>query len=144
MLNGTLSQRRLLFLPRLLHQHLLHHATLQHQLILELSLLRLSELRQFLNDVLAVFETESSNDLSSFAVPLRLRHIVVLVAHVHVTRCIRGVLFAAVVEARELLLELLGASSHVLLPLRLPLTDLRSQLGLNLQILNKAINEFIL
>ena len=35
-------------------------------------------------------------------------------------------------------------ASHVLLSLRLPLTDLRGQLCLNLQILNKAINEFVL
>ena len=32
----------------------------------------------------------------------------------------------------------------MLLSLRLPLTDLRGQLCLNLQILNKAINEFVL
>ena len=136
--------RRLLFLPGLLDEHLLHHAALQHQLILQLRLLSLRELRQFLNDVLAVFETESSNDFPSLAITLRLRNIVVFVSHVHVAGRVCCVLLPAAVEAWELLLELLGTTSYMLFALSFPLTDLRSQLCLNLQILNKTINEFVL
>jgi hypothetical protein len=97
-----------------------------------------------LNDVLAVFETESSNDFPGFSITLRLRDIIVFVPHVHVTGSVSGVLLSAVVEAWELLLELLSAPSDVFFTLRFPLTDLRSELSLNLQILNETINEFIL
>lgn len=144
MLKSALIHFRLVLLPGLLNEHLLHHAALQHELILQLRLLSLRELRQFLNDVLAVFETESSNDFPGLSITLRLRDIIVFVPHVHVTCSVCGVLLSAVVEAWELLLELLSAPSDVLLTLRFPLTDLRSELSLNLQILNKTINEFVL
>ena len=140
----TLGYRRLLLLPHLLGQHLLHHTTLQHQLVLKLSLLSLRELRQFLNDVLAIFESESSNYFPCLAIPLSLRNIVMLFTHMQVASRVCGVLLAAVIEAGELFLELLGTSSHVLLPRRFSLTDLRSQLVLHLQILNNASNELIL
>ena len=97
-----------------------------------------------MNDVLAVFETESSNDFPSLAITLRLRNIVVFVSHVHVAGRVCCVLLPAAVEAWELLLELLGTTSYMLFALSFPLTDLRSQLCLNLQILNKTINEFVL
>ena len=97
-----------------------------------------------MNDVLAVFETESSNDFSGLSITFCLRNIIVLIPHVHVTCGISCVLLSTVVEAWELLLELLSASSDVLFTLSFPLTDLRSKLCLNLQILNKAINEFVL
>ena len=67
-----------------------------------------------------------------------------LFTHMHVASRVCGVLLAAVIEAGELFLELLGTSSHVLLPRRFSLTDLRSQLVLHLQILNNASNELIL
>lgn len=97
-----------------------------------------------MNDVLAVFETESSNDFPSLSITFRLRNIIMFISHVHVTCSVRCVLLSAVVEARELLLELLSAPSDVLFTLSFPLTDLRSKLCLDLQILNKAINEFVL
>ena len=144
MLVSALIHCRLVFLPGLLLQHLLHHAALQHELILQLRLLSLRELRQFLNDVLAVFETESSNDLSGLSITFCLRNIIMFIPHMHVTRSISCVLLSTVVEAWELLLELLSASSDMLFTLSFPLTDLRSKLCLNLQILNKTINEFVL
>ena len=128
----------------LVSHDLLNHAALQHELVLELSLLSLSQLRKLLYDVLTVFETESADYLTSLAVSLSLRHIIVLFTHVHVPCSISGVFFAAVVQARELLLELLSAPSNMLFTQSFLLTDLRSQLCLNLQILNKTINEFVL
>lgn len=133
----------LLFLP-LVGKHLLHHTALEHQLILQLCLLSLGQLREFLYDVLAIFQTECTNDFASFAITLCLRHIIVLFTHMHVPCSISGVLLAAVVEAGVLLLELLGTASHVLLPLGFPLAHLRGHLILHLQILDQSIHKFVL
>lgn len=140
----TLGLCWLLFLLGLLCQQLLHHSTLQHELVLQLSLLSLSELRELLYDVLTVFKTKSTDYLPSFAVPLSLRYIIVLLTHVHVSSCISGVFFPAVVKARVLFLQLLCTTSYMFLPLRLPFANLLSHLVLHLQILYQSIHKFVL
>lgn len=83
------------------------------QFVFELVLLSLGEHAQLLNDLRVALQATVAYYVPRLAVPLSLRHLVVLRAHVHVTSCVSGVLLAAVVEARELLLEVSCAPSDV-------------------------------
>ena len=77
----------------------------------------MSQLRQLIYNLNVIFKAASSDDFPSFSIPLGLGHLIVLLSHVHVPRCISCVLLAAVIQARELLCELFGASSDVFFPL---------------------------
>lgn len=94
---------------------------LHQQLRLELVLLNLGQLRQLVDDLNVVFKSAGSDDLPCLPVALGLGDLVVLLPHVHVPGGVSGILLAAVVEAREVLCKLLGASPDMLLPLVLPL-----------------------
>ena len=93
---------------------------LDQQFALKLFLLLLCQEREFAHDLRVVLEAALPDDVSGLPVSLRLGDFVVLFPHVHVAGGVGGVLLAAVVEARELLLQLLGAPTDVLLPLVLP------------------------
>ena len=122
----------------------MHHATLQHQLALQLGLLGLRQLAQFLYDVLPVLQSEGSDYFTGFAVTLGLSHVIVLLTHVHISSCISGVFFPAIVKARVLFFQLLCTTSYMFLPLRLPFANLLSHLVLHLQILYQSIHKFVL
>ena len=78
-------------------------------------------MRQLVDDLNVIFKPTGSDYLPRLSVALGLGDLVVLLPHVHVPGGVSGVLFATVVEAREVFSELLGASPDVLLPLILPL-----------------------
>ena len=54
---------------------------------------------------------KEADDVASLPVSLRLRHIVVLLTHVHVASGVSRVRLSTVVEAGELLVQLLRCSS---------------------------------
>lgn len=60
---------------------------------------------------------EQADDLAGLPIALSLRHVVVLLPHVHVPRGVGGVRLAAVVQAGELLVQLLGGAAVDLLAL---------------------------
>lgn len=87
------------------------------QFVFKLGLLLFGEHSEFANDFLVALEATVTDDVAGFPVSLGLGHLVVLGAHVHVSGCVGGVLLAAVVQTRELLLQVAGAPPNVLFPL---------------------------
>lgn len=95
-------------------------------------------------DVLPIFQPESSDDLSGLAITLGLGHVVVLLAHVHVPGGVRGILFATVIEARILLLELLSTTSDVLFALGLTLAHLIGHLIFHFEVFDQTVDKLVL
>ena len=93
------------------HQQAPIATSLHEQLILQLLLLRLSQLLQSVGNVLVHVRRqilEQAYDLTSLPITLSLGDIVVLLSHMHVPGGIGGIRLATVVEANELLVQLLG------------------------------------
>jgi len=80
--------------------------------------LRVGQVGKAVEGLVVALQAAYSYNLAGFAVSFCFGDFSVLLAHVHIPCGVGGEFFTAIMQALVVPLELLGASPHVLLPLR--------------------------